>query len=100
MTQLPEDAVLDEPAFLSLPAEPLASLQERALLSRDDYASARLSEKAAKEQVTITRDKVAITSQDAKIGWKLVGRDGLGCVACHAPTDRPPDMPQDVFERA
>ena len=25
----------------------------------------------------------AITSQDAKIGWKLVGRDGLGCVACH-----------------
>ena len=25
----------------------------------------------------------SITSQDAKIGWKLVGRDGLGCVACH-----------------
>ena len=23
------------------------------------------------------------TSQDAKIGWKLIGRDGLGCVACH-----------------
>jgi mono/diheme cytochrome c family protein len=25
----------------------------------------------------------AITPQDAKIGWKLVGRDGLGCVSCH-----------------
>jgi mono/diheme cytochrome c family protein len=25
----------------------------------------------------------AITSQEAKIGWKLVGRDGLGCVSCH-----------------
>ena len=23
------------------------------------------------------------TSQDAKVGWKLIGRDGLGCVACH-----------------
>lgn len=25
----------------------------------------------------------AVTSQDAKSGWKLVGRDGLSCVSCH-----------------
>ena len=55
LTQLPENSLLDEPANLQLPAEPLAALQERALQSRDDYASARLTEKVAKEQVTITR---------------------------------------------
>lgn len=25
----------------------------------------------------------AITERDAKFGWKLVGRDGLSCIACH-----------------
>ena len=25
----------------------------------------------------------AVTDRDAKLGWKLVGNDGLGCVACH-----------------
>lgn len=55
VTQLPEDSVLADPPMLALPAEPLASLQEKALRNRDDYSSARLNEKAAKEQVTITR---------------------------------------------
>jgi len=25
----------------------------------------------------------ALTDRDAKFGWKLVGRDGLSCIACH-----------------
>ncbi len=25
----------------------------------------------------------AVTDRDAKFGWKLVGRDGLSCIACH-----------------
>ena len=25
----------------------------------------------------------ALAARDVKLGWKLVGRDGLGCIACH-----------------
>lgn len=55
LTQLPDDAELVEPDPLQLPSEPLGTLQARALQSRDDYASARLTEKIAKENVTIVK---------------------------------------------
>ncbi len=41
-----------------------------------------------------------LTADRARVESGRALYHSLGCVACHAPTDRPPDMPQDVFERA
>jgi len=45
-------------------------------------------------------DPTFLAADRARVG---MGRDlyhTVGCVACHAPTERPADMPVDVFERA
>ncbi len=35
------------------------------------------------DQFDDSQPEPAITDRDAKFGWKLVGRDGLSCIACH-----------------
>lgn len=41
-----------------------------------------------------------LTADRARVEGGRALYHSVGCVACHAPVDRPPDMPQDVFERA
>ena len=55
VTSLPETAALAEPAPAAAPGETFEQLKTTALAHRDDYASARLSEKIAEENVTIVR---------------------------------------------
>ncbi len=43
---------------------------------------------------------VFLTADRARVESGRALYHSLGCVACHAPTERPPDMPQDVFDRA
>jgi outer membrane protein len=54
LTQLPEDAAVDDPPAMQAPPEPVQTLQEQALKDRDDYVSSQLGQKVAKENVTIT----------------------------------------------
>jgi cytochrome c2 len=35
------------------------------------------------DKQTDAQPEPALTERDAKLGWKLVGRDGLSCIACH-----------------
>ncbi len=46
------------------------------------------------------RPALYLTADRARVETGRALYHSLGCVACHAPVDRPPDMPQDVFERA
>ncbi len=55
VTTLPETAVLAEPELLTAPTQSFEELKKTALANRDDYATARLSEKIAEENVTIVR---------------------------------------------
>lgn len=55
LTRLPENAVVEEPREQEQPRENLDRLKTLALENRDDYAGARLSRKAAEENVTIVK---------------------------------------------
>ena len=55
VTSLPESASLTEPAVEKEPGGTFDQLKKTALENRDDYASARLSEKVAEENITIVK---------------------------------------------
>ncbi len=55
LTKLPLDMQLAEPAQLEAPQGDLEALQKTALQSRDDFASAKMNERVAEENVTIVR---------------------------------------------
>ena len=45
-------------------------------------------------------EPVYTTADPARLDLGRELYHSLGCVACHAPTERPADLPQDTFERA
>jgi len=55
LTKLPADAKFKEPDPLPVPAENLEKLKTAALAEREDYASAKLSQGIATENITIVR---------------------------------------------
>lgn len=55
LTRLPEDASVMEPQQPAPPSQSLDLLKQIAFENRDDYANARLSQKAAEENITIVK---------------------------------------------
>lgn len=55
VAKLPKDIEIAEPDELSAPQGTMASFQETALTSRDDYTSSKMNQKIAEEFVTITK---------------------------------------------
>lgn len=55
ITKLPPDVELTEPAQNEQPSGDIKTLQNTALMNRDDYANARLSRNIAEESVTIVK---------------------------------------------
>jgi outer membrane protein len=55
IAHLPVDAVIIEPQPLASPGEELGSLKETAFKNRDDYATSKLSQSIAAENVTIVK---------------------------------------------
>jgi len=49
----------------------------------DRHAAAMHSALLAADQRADAQPEPVLTERDAKFGWKLVGRDGLSCIACH-----------------
>lgn len=47
------------------------------------HAAALTAAFTAADQQADAQPEPTITERDAKFGWKLVGRDGLSCIACH-----------------
>ena len=47
------------------------------------HAALLATDLAAADKLPDYQPEPAITDRDAKFGWKLVGRDGLSCIACH-----------------
>ncbi len=55
LTRLPKDALVSEPVSTDQPGENLETLQTSALNNRDDYASSKLGQSIATENVTIVK---------------------------------------------
>lgn len=55
LSNLPETAVLAEPALENQPVESIDALKTTALANRDDYAASVLNQKVAEENITIVR---------------------------------------------
>lgn len=55
LTNLPEDAVLSEPAPLSLPNEDMRQLIDTAVSQREDYKAARMNTMIAEENIAIVK---------------------------------------------
>jgi mono/diheme cytochrome c family protein len=47
------------------------------------HAAALTTAFTAADQQADAQPEPTLTDRDAKFGWKLVGRDGLSCIACH-----------------
>jgi outer membrane protein len=55
LSKLPQDVQLAEPQILEVSKESMASIQKKALESRDDYANSKVNRSIAEENVTIVK---------------------------------------------